>query len=154
MDAVHRLRWMPSIDYDGCRPSITMGAVHPFRAMPTTGSGYTASSSCGKPELMDDFIGIRTDPSFLTTEETAQLLNVHQNTIVRWIESSRPPPPRSGVNIVSPERRLIIELTAQPREGTTTYTPAQPDPYNIQKDQRTPCQPHRLVLYYTKEHWF
>jgi excisionase family DNA binding protein len=56
------------------------------------------------------------DPHFLTTEEAARLLNIHQNTIVRWIKSGRLPSSKSGVNIVSPGKQLTIELTVRPQE--------------------------------------
>ena len=44
--------------------------------------------------------------TYLTTEEVAKLLNVHSNTVARWIKSGKPPPQKLAVSTASPEKPL------------------------------------------------
>jgi excisionase family DNA binding protein len=46
------------------------------------------------------------DPHYLTTEEAARLLNVHQNTIVRWIKSGRLPSSKIGREYLIPREAI------------------------------------------------
>jgi excisionase family DNA binding protein len=54
-------------------------------------------------------------PAFLSTEEAAKLLNVHINTIVRWIKTGALPSSRIGREYRIPkeaiENRLAIPIS-------------------------------------------
>jgi excisionase family DNA binding protein len=63
------------------------------------------------------------DPHFLTTEEAARLLNVHQNTTVRWIKSGRLPSSKIGREYRIP-REAIANRVDRAAPGTRTIAVA------------------------------
>jgi hypothetical protein len=50
-----------------------------------------------------------TENPYLTTEEVATLLNVHSNTVARWIKSGKLPRQKLAVNTAFPATQLRIE---------------------------------------------
>ena len=72
------------------------------------------------------------DPLFLTTEEATRLLNVHQNTIVRWIKSRHQAAAKFTLNLRS-ARHNHGKIDTQQDQGPNEEGPAKDDRSQLNK---------------------